>query len=162
MQKWSGCIFTLKLVKQWQTLALAWNSCAGYTVQYTVYCTIRGIPFNTLYTVQYSIYHSILGIPFKTLYTIQYIGSVQYSVYCKIHCILYNTLGPNNTLNTVQYTVYCILIRTRRKDLRSNIPHYSKKFPRAKPKGTSESKGVYLTLYPESSPNTDSISFWHS
>ena len=34
-----------------------------------------------------------------------------------------------------------------------------KEFPRAKPKGTREGKGVYLTVYPESSPNTDSISF---
>ena len=30
------------------------------------------------------------------------------------------------------------------------------------PEGTPEGKGVYLTVYPESSPNTDSISFKHS
>ena len=30
---------------------------------------------------------------------------------------------------------------------------------RAKPEGTPEGKGVYLTVYPESSPNIDSISF---
>ena len=29
MQKWSSCIFTWKLVEQWQTVALAWNSCVG-------------------------------------------------------------------------------------------------------------------------------------
>ena len=30
--------------------------------------------------------------------------------------------------------------------------------PRAKPKGTPEGKGLYLTVYPELSPNTDNIS----
>ena len=37
--------------------------------------------------------------------------------------------------------------------------NYTKEFPRAQPKGTPEDKGVYLTVYPESSTNTDSISF---
>ena len=32
-------------------------------------------------------------------------------------------------------------------------------FPRAKPEGTPEGKGWYLTVYPESSRNTDIISF---
>ena len=40
-----------------------------------------------------------------------------------------------------------------------NIPLRLKEFPRAKPKGTPEGGGVYLTVYPESSPNTDIISF---
>ena len=30
---------------------------------------------------------------------------------------------------------------------------------KAKPVGTSEGEGVYLTVYPESSPNTNNISF---
>ena len=30
------------------------------------------------------------------------------------------------------------------------------------PEGTPEGKGLYLTLYPELSPNTDSISFLQS
>ena len=34
-----------------------------------------------------------------------------------------------------------------------------KEFPRAKPEGTPERKGVYLTVYPKLSPNTDIISF---
>ena len=34
-----------------------------------------------------------------------------------------------------------------------------KEFPRAKPEGTPEGGGVYLTIYPESSPDTDIISF---
>ena len=46
-----------------------------------------------------------------------------------------------------------------RRDIRSNIPLRLKEFPRSKPKGPPEGKGVYLTVYPESSPNTDSISF---
>ena len=41
----------------------------------------------------------------------------------------------------------------------SNIPLCLKEFPREKPEGTPEGEGVYLTVYPESSPNTDSISF---
>ena len=49
----------------------------------------------------------------------------------------------------------CIRIRTRR----SNIPLRLKEFLRAKPEGTPEGKGVYLTVYPELSPNTDSTSF---
>ena len=36
---------------------------------------------------------------------------------------------------------------------------WQKEFPRAKPKGTPEGGGVYLNVYRESSPNTDSISF---
>ena len=34
-----------------------------------------------------------------------------------------------------------------------------KEFPKAKPEGTPEGGGVYLTVYPELSPNTDIISF---
>ena len=43
--------------------------------------------------------------------------------------------------------------KNERRDIRS------KKFPRAKPEGTPEGGGVYLTVYPESSPNMDIISF---
>ena len=32
-------------------------------------------------------------------------------------------------------------------------------FPRVKPEGTPEGGGVYLTVYPEPSPNTDILSF---
>ena len=49
--------------------------------------------------------------------------------------------------------------KDERRDIRSNIPLRLKEFPRAKPGGTPEGKGVYLTVYPESSPNTDIISF---
>ena len=45
------------------------------------------------------------------------------------------------------------------RDIRSNITLCLKEFPRAKPKETPEGKGLYLTVYPESSPNTDIISF---
>ena len=43
--------------------------------------------------------------------------------------------------------------------IQSNIPLRLKAFPRAKPEGTPEGKGVHLTVYPESNHNTDSISF---
>ena len=37
-----------------------------------------------------------------------------------------------------------------------------KEFPRAKPEGTPEGKGIYLTVYPELSPNSDGVSFYQS
>ena len=39
------------------------------------------------------------------------------------------------------------------------IPLRLKEFPRAKPQGTPEGRGVYLTVCPKSSPNTDITSF---
>ena len=39
-------------------------------------------------------------------------------------------------------------------DILSNITLCLKDFPGAKPEGTPEGKGRYLTVYPESSPNT--------
>ena len=41
----------------------------------------------------------------------------------------------------------------KRRDIRSNIPLRLKEFPRAKPEGTPEGRAVYLTVYPELSPN---------
>ena len=55
--------------------------------------------------------------------------------------------------------VFCINIRTRGGIYGQIYPFALKEFPRAKPEGTHEGNGVYLTLYAESSPNTDSISF---
>ena len=46
--------------------------------------------------------------------------------------------------------------------IRSNLPHRLKEFRRAKPEGTPVGKGVYLTVYPESSPNTDTKLFKQS
>ena len=45
------------------------------------------------------------------------------------------------------------------RDIRSNITLCLKEFLRMKPKGTPEGKGIYLTVYPKSSPSTDIISF---
>ena len=44
-------------------------------------------------------------------------------------------------------------------DIQSNITLCMKEFPRAKPKGTPDGKGLYLTVNPESTPNMDIISF---
>ena len=41
--------------------------------------------------------------------------------------------------------------------MQSNIPLRLKEFSRAKHKGTPEGKGVYLTVYPELSPNIEII-----
>ena len=49
-----------------------------------------------------------------------------------------------------------------RRDIWSNITLGLKEFPRAKPKGIPEGEGVYLTVYPELSPNTDIILFYQS
>ena len=48
------------------------------------------------------------------------------------------------------------------RDIRSNITLCQKAFPRAKPEGTLEGKGLYLIIYPESSLNTAIISFYQS
>ena len=45
------------------------------------------------------------------------------------------------------------------RDIRSYKTLCLKEFPRAKPEGTPEGKGLYLTVYPELSPNTNIISF---
>ena len=47
----------------------------------------------------------------------------------------------------------------QRRDIRSDIPLRLKEFLRAKFEGSPDGKGVYLTVYPQLSPNTDSISF---
>ena len=51
------------------------------------------------------------------------------------------------------------MYKDKTRDIWSNIHLCLMKFPRAKPKGTPEGEGVYLTEYPELSPNTDSMSF---
>ena len=45
------------------------------------------------------------------------------------------------------------------RDKLSDITLCLKEFPRAKPEGTLESKGLYLTVYTKLSPNKDIISF---
>ena len=50
--------------------------------------------------------------------------------------------------------VDCIRITTRRGQMYS---HCLKELLRAKPRGTPEGEGVYLTLYPKLSPNTDPV-----
>ena len=65
----------------------------------------------------------------------------------------------NITSNKATIYVYCIRIRTRRGIYgQIYITLCLKEFPRAKPEGTPEGKGLYLTMYPKSSPNTDIIS----
>ena len=58
----------------------------------------------------------------------------------------------------------CILYPSKdeTRDVRSNLPLRLKEFPRGKPEGTLKGEGVYLTVYPESSPDMDSISFYQS
>ena len=59
------------------------------------------------------------------------------------------------TLSCTKGKLYPSMDKTR--DIRSNIPLCLKEFLRAKPEGTSEGEGVYLTVYPESSPYMESI-----
>ena len=51
------------------------------------------------------------------------------------------------------------LYKDERRDIRSNIPLCLKEFPRAKPEGTPEGIGLYLTKL---SPNTDIIPFFYN
>ena len=44
-----------------------------------------------------------------------------------------------------------------KRDIRSNIPLCFKEFPPASPLGTPSGKGVYLTVYPSSCPNTETV-----
>ena len=53
--------------------------------------------------------------------------------------------------------MYAYQDKTR--DIQSNIVLRLREIPRAKLKGTPEDGGLYLTVYPESSPNMGSISF---
>ena len=75
-------------------------------------------------------------------------------------CLLGNTLGleGNNEKVEFQYTTFknyvLYLYYDERRDIQSNIDLRLKEFPRANPKGTPEGEVVYLTVYPESSPNT--------
>ena len=66
--------------------------------------------------------------------------------------------------NSSQYFQYSIFqndilypYQDETRDIRSNITLRLKEFPRAKPAGTPEGEGVYLTVYTELSPSTDSI-----
>ena len=79
-----------------------------------------------------------------------------------LHCVC--LLHNNNVLhyNELENTVVLYPYEDETWDIQSNIALRLRKFPRAKPEGTPEGEGVYLTVYPESSPNTDSISFKHS
>ena len=63
-----------------------------------------------------------------------------------------------NNLPRGKYTTNLITMWSS-PETRSNIPLCLKEFSRAKAEGTPEGEGVYLTAYPESIPNMDSISF---
>ena len=60
---------------------------------------------------------------------------------------------------TSQCSVVLYPYKDETRDILSNKTLCLKEFPRAKPEGTPEGKGLYLTVYPKSSPNTDIISF---
>ena len=50
-----------------------------------------------------------------------------------------------------------VAAREQGEDILSNITLFLQKFPWALPSGTSSGKGLYLTVYPSSHPNTDRI-----
>ena len=43
------------------------------------------------------------------------------------------------------------------RDIRSNIPFCLQEFPQASPLGNPSGEGLYLTVYPLSRPNTDTV-----
>ena len=58
----------------------------------------------------------------------------------------------------MQLCMYNVSALGREEGYMVKIPLRLKEFPRAKLEGTPEGEVVYLTVYPELSPNTDSIS----
>ena len=70
---------------------------------------------------------------------------------------------PNSTIPILYLDfLNTVFVLDETRDILSSIPLCLKEFLMAKPKGTPEGQGVYLTIYPESSPNTDSISLFKS
>ena len=69
-------------------------------------------------------------------------------LYCTVLHILFDTV-PNYTVSLIG----------RDKGYTVKYNPLLKEFPRAKPEGIPEGEGLYLTVYPKSSPNTDIISF---
>ena len=72
-----------------------------------------------------------------------------------MRAIITASIGHNVYVTTHCDKLYPYLDGTR--DIRSNIALRLKEFPRAKPEGTLNGDGQYLTVYLESNPNTDSI-----
>ena len=82
-------------------------------------------------------------------------------MYCEVRTpepLLGEKRNLSHRIPLVKYDIlypYCDETR----DIWSNITLCLKEIPRVKPEGTPEGKGLYLTVYSESSPNTDIISF---
>ena len=53
----------------------------------------------------------------------------------------------------------CCPYKDSARDIRSNILLHLQEFPRASPLGTPSGEGVYLTVYPSSRPNTDTVKY---
>ena len=53
--------------------------------------------------------------------------------------------------------IYCIRIRTRRGGYTVKYNPLPEEVPESEAEGTPEGNGLYLTVYPETSPNTDII-----
>ena len=73
---------------------------------------------------------------------------------CTVHIIL-QTTQLHNVHHAPNYILYLYEDETR--NILSNIALRLREFPRAKPEGTPKGGGLYLTVYPELSPNTGSI-----
>ena len=69
-----------------------------------------------------------------------------------VYSIEINMKGKHNSFKTsdVNFTTNTVLILGQKEGLRSNIVLYL----REKPKGTLKGKGIYLMVYPKSSPIT--------
>ena len=76
------------------------------------------------------------------------------------HTSCHAVLGRQSSVVVRLVIMYPYQDKTRH--IRSNITLCLKELPRAKPEGTPEGKGLYLTVYPEFSHNTDIISFKQS
>ena len=127
------------------------TGCTAHCI-HTVQCTLY---VHCMFTAHFMYTaHYMKTVECTLFFTVRTVQWTLHTVQCKLY--FYCTLHVHCTLY-VNCTLYPY--KDERRDIRSNIPLCLNELPRAKPEGTPEGKGVYLTVYPESSLDMDSISF---
>ena len=119
------------------------------------YLTIFVIRKRSRITIRINFPHKIDKHFSKLRYFLKYIWNLNIRIYSNIQRSEYDD-------KIVETMLASTLVSDMKGKMDSNIPLCLKEFPKAKPEGIPAGEGVYLTEYPESSPNTDSISFQQS
>ena len=134
----------------------------------------------TVHTAPCTLHYSQITIQ-TSLCTLHHAHCTMNNAQCKVHhqCPMHSALAfftglfAQCTLNHAHCTMHtepcklhhsnCIMhtvsVLGRKEGYSVKYTLCLKEFPRAKPEGAPEGEGVYLTVYPELSPNMDSISF---